>query len=126
MTTRYLVNRTLDGVNGFGSQFCKDTYTVTLAGATEATLTVPGGNVVGALRSSLVGLTRFLAVFSYEEVSEVWVANNETAAVPAGATLAASTSELNPTAKIVKAGDVISIISAGTPDVSIALYSIQD
>ena len=123
MTTEYNVNKYLQGVNGFGSLFCEDTFTVTLGAATEATLTVPGGSGDGSIGASV---NKFLAVFSYEDANEVWVANNATAAVPAGATLAASTSELNPPAKVVKTGDVISIISAGTPDVSIALYSIQE
>ena len=102
--------------------FCDDTYTTTLAGSTEATLTIPATKSVGSIG---IATNEWLAEFSYSDGAVVWVANNATAAVPAGATLAASTSELNPRYKRVKAGDIISVISAGTPSLSIALYSIQ-
>jgi len=122
MTTPYNISSVTKGVNGFGLPFCDTIYTATLGAATEATVTVPGSGSVGSL-----GVDKFIAVFSYKLFSDVWVAVNATAAVSAGATLLVSTSELNPSAKYVKAGDVIHVITAtAATDISIALYAIQE
>ena len=122
MATKYNIPSEVNGVNGFGSPYCADTYTTTLAANTVATLTVPASASMG---NALQTKKRYLAVFSYHAARNVYVAINETAAVPAGATLVASTSELNPPAKVVVEGDVISIICAtASTDVSIALYDI--
>jgi hypothetical protein len=125
MATLYNLNPSKNSVNGFGLPFCADTYTSTLAANTEATLTIPGFNATGI--PSAATYNKFIAVFSYEAAKNVYVSVNSTAAVPAGATLAASTSELNPPAKLVKKGDVIHVICAdGSTDISIALYSVQE
>lgn len=129
MTTQYNVNKYVQGVNGFGLRFCDTIYTSTLAGSTEATVTVPSLGAIGGMgKLNVAGSStqRYIAVFSYSDGAAVWVALNATAAVPAGATLASSTSELNPEAKEVKAGDVIHVISAGTPSLSISFYAIED
>lgn len=121
--TQYDINAWIKGVNGFGLPFCKTIFTSTLGAGTEATLTVPGISAVGAANSSVKA--QFVAVFGIEPAKKVYVSVNGTAAVPAGNTLLASTSELNPSAKIVKEGDVIHVISAAAADISIALYAIQ-
>jgi hypothetical protein len=123
MATQYNINDLVKGVNGFGLQFCANNYTVTLGAATEATLTVPDFTSIGTINNNTAKL---IAVFGIEPAKKVYVALNAAAAVPVGATLAASTSELNPTAKSVKAGDVIHVISAAAADVSISLYAIQE
>jgi hypothetical protein len=124
--TNYNVNDYLKGVNGFGAPFCNLIYSATLGAASEQTVTVPNTAAKGAI-SSTTTKNRFLAVFSYEAAANVWVALNATAAVPAGGTFAATTSELNPPAKVVKGGDVIHAITANAnTDVSIALYAIQE
>lgn len=125
MTTLYNVNTVFQGVNGFGSPFCDTIYTATLAAATATALTVPGKAAIG-MASAGISKNTYLAVFSYAPSAKVWVANNGTAAIPAGAAFAASTSELNPPAKIVKAGDILSMICTAGADVSIALYSTQE
>ncbi len=115
MTTPYNISSITKGVNGFGLPFCDQIYSVTLSAATEATVTVPGTGAMGSL-----GVDKFIAVFSYETNIGVWVSVNATAAVPAGATLAA-------TAKYVKAGDVIHVITAtAATDMSVAFYAIQE
>ena len=123
MTTQYNINDLVKGVNGFGLQFCKNNYTTTLGAATEATLVVPDFTSIGTIHNNTAKL---IAVFGIEAAKKVWVALNATAAVPVGGTLASSTSELNPTAKSVKAGDVIHMISAGAADVSVSFYAIQE
>jgi len=82
--------------------FSDDKYSATLATTTDTTLTVP------------VEHPKYVAIFSYEPGSTVWVANNTTAAVPAGASFAAVSSELNPVAREVAAGDVLHFISPDT------------
>ncbi len=122
MTTQYNIPSVSRGMNGFALPFSDTVYSVTLSAATEATVTVPSNGSMGS-----IGMDRFVAVFSYETNIGVWVALNATAAVPAGATFAASTSELNPSAKHVKAGDVIHMITAtAATDVSVAFYAIQE
>lgn len=122
MLTQYNVNSFTAGVNGFGAPFSKNVYTATLAMATNTTLTVPAKSSLGNLPSS--NGQKILAVFSYESGKKVYVALNQTAAVPAGAGFAASTSELLPTAKLVQAGDVINVICSAAADVSVAFYQI--
>lgn len=118
----YNVSDQVKGVNGFGTQFCTKIYSSTLGAGTEATLTVPGVNSIGSIVGS--SKAQYIAVFSYEPSKKVYVALNGTAAVPAGNTLAATTSELNPPAKTVQEGDVIHVISAAAADISIALYTL--
>ncbi len=67
-----------------------------------------------------------MAVFSYSSGANVFVALNAAAAVPAGNTFAATTSELNPNAKMVKSTDVIHFYSSGTPNITVAFYAIQE
>jgi hypothetical protein len=122
----YNINSIAKGVNGFGRKppATGYIYTITLAGATVKTLTVPSTSAMGTINSALTNV--FLALFSYEPAVEFWVAINGTAAVPAGATFAASTSELLPSAYILKAGDVIQVISTAGGDMSISFYAIPD
>lgn len=122
MATFYNINDNTHGVNGFGSPFCDTIYSATLLATTDTTLTVPGKAALGMASQS--GTNTYLAVFSY--TTNTFVALNATAAVPAGNTFAATTSELNPTCKKVKAGDVIHFYSSGTPSITVALYSVQE
>lgn len=125
MTTQYNVNTQVQGVNGYGTPFCDTVYTASIAAATATALTVPTTIAMGIPSATSVHNT-FLAVFTYAPASKVWVANNHTAAVPAGAAFAASNSELNPSAKKVKAGDVLSFICTAGADVSVAFYSTNE
>ena len=119
----YNVPDVLQGVNSYGLQMAEIKFSTTLAANTEATVTVPSGAPTGIAESS--NTHRVVAVMSYEAASNIWVAVNETAAKPVGATLAAVTSMLNPPALLVNAGDVIHIISADAgKDVGIAFYSV--
>lgn len=128
MTTNFRYDQSKNFYNDFGQQFSDTVYSVTLAASTAASFSVP--STIGAGMPSNTGVNKkFLAMFSYSAGSsyaDVFVTTNGTAAVPAGSSLAATFSELNPKAKVVNSGDVISCISAGTPSVTIALYSIRD
>jgi hypothetical protein len=101
----------------FGLTVSNLKYTATLAASTEETLTVPGTD------------PRYKLIMRAEADATVWFANNGTAAVPAGGDIEASTSEMIPVngqlCREVKAGDVLSFITAGTNiDISLVFYAI--
>lgn len=124
LPTNYIINNGIKGVNAFGAPFSTLIYNTTLAADTEATLTIPGGSALGNINASTN--PQYLAIFSYSADSTVYVANNATAAVPAGDTLEVATSIINPSARLVKAGDILSIISEDTPSISIELFYLQE
>ena len=42
MATLYNVNKNFQGINSFGTNFCDESYSATLAANTDTSLTVPG------------------------------------------------------------------------------------
>lgn len=124
MTTIYNVDEVVKGVNGFGSPFCSQIFSATLAGAMDTTVAVPTTASMGLPTAN--AHNKFIAVFSYQPALKVWVANNAVAAVPVGAGFAATTSELNPPAKYCKSGDTLHFFSTAGGDVSVAFYAILD
>lgn len=110
------MTRDINGYNGFGLPFSDTNYSATITTGTATSLTVPGNSVC----------TVFLAIFSFTPGGSVYVANNETAAIPAGGSFASTTSVLNPTARVCNAGDVLSFITADTSDdVQVSFYGLQ-
>lgn len=123
MTTKFSMTRDINGYNGFGLQFSDNNYSTTLTAATPTTITVPSNGSMGGAATYVNDY--WLALFNYTPGASVWVADNATSAVPAGATFASTTSTLNPAGRLVKGGDVLSFITAGTAvDVSVTLYSL--
>jgi hypothetical protein len=113
MSTRFGMIRDINGYNGFGLIFADDKYNTTLAAGVAQTLTIPSN------------AAKWLAILAYEPGGTVWVANNATAALPGGS-MASATSELNPTARLVKAGDVLSFITSDTTlGIGITLYILE-
>ncbi len=115
MVTPYLSQQPVDD---FGFRFSDLKYSANLAASTDTTLTIPGN------------APRYKALIKVEQNGLVWVANNETAAVPVGATFAAVSSELVNDAKSlcreVKAGDVLHFITAtANTEVSVVLYALN-
>lgn len=129
MTTQNRTQNQVGNINDFGQSFSDMIVTATLAASTDTTTTVPGGASMGS--PSAPSFNKFLAVVRVDGDAEVFIALNQTAAVPVGATFAASGSELivgaYPFAKYVKTGDVLHLITAATNvDVSIAYYALTE
>lgn len=124
MTTKFNMTRDINGYNAFGVVSSDTKYSATLAINTDTSLTVPSSMGLGG--NGFYNSTRWLAIFNFTPGAAVWVANNATAAVPAGAPFASTTSELNPAAREVKGGDVLHFIcgSAGV-SVSVVFYSLS-
>lgn len=100
------------GYNTFAPDFSDTNYTASLINGSEQTITVPSDSAA------------YIASFSYQPGTVVWVANNATAAVPAGASFASAASSLNPGARKVEAGDVLHLITAtATAEVSVTFYA---
>ncbi len=104
--------RDVQGMNAYAPVQSDLKYSATLAAGAGENLTVPSSTA------------KWIVGFSYQPGASIWVSVNGTAAVPAGGTFLASTSELNPPARTVFAGDVINMITANTTaDVGIVLYA---
>lgn len=112
-STKFSMTRDINGYNGFGLMPAYDKFSTTLLANTPQTFTVPNN------------FGRWLAIFMIEPGDSIWCALNDTAALPGGS-VAATTSELNPTAWEVLGGSTISIITADTSDyVGIKFYVLQ-
>lgn len=114
MSTILSFGRDNQGYNAYAPPTSTDKWSATITNGSETHITVPSN------------FTNWIAVFSYQPGSNVWVdLTGGTAIVPVGATLASTTSELNPGARTVKAGGLISIITDNTSvDVGVSLYAI--
>lgn len=126
MSIQYKLQKDVAGYNGWGLQFTDLKYSASLAITTDTTLTVP---LKAAMGAPLDQVNKFLAVITVEANLSVWCALNATAAVPAGSTFAATTSDLivgtQYYAREVKAGDVLHFLApvAGT-DISVLFYAL--
>lgn len=126
MATKLLMTRDINGFNAFGLKFTDTAYSATLAAATDTSLTVPDHNSIGGASYSEDAQPVLLAVFSFDPGESVWVALNQTAAVPVGASFAATGSSLLPAARQVVGGDVIHFITAAANvDVGVEFYWIN-
>lgn len=123
MTTKFIMTRDINGFNGFGINFTDTAYSATLTTSTNTTLTVP--STIGLGKQGPATVAQFLAIFTFDPGTSVWVANNATASNPVGASFAITTSELNPAARIVNGGDVLNFFTTGTNvNVSVSFYSL--
>lgn len=122
--TPFLMTRDVGGYNGFGVSFSNTKYSATLATTTATSLTVPTDGAMGGGKTQTKNW--YLAIFEYTSGSDVFVALNETAQVPAGSSFASSTSDQNPAARLVKSGDTLSFITAGTAiNVTVLFYALN-
>lgn len=114
MSTLLNFGRDVQGYNAFAPLTATDKYSATLTSGSETHITVPSN------------ASKWIAVFSYQPGTTVWVdLTGGTAAVPAGATLASTTSEMIPSARTVLAGSKISMITDSvSAEVGVVLYAI--
>jgi hypothetical protein len=107
--------RDVQGYNAYAPQLSKDMYSAAIASGASQSITVPSN------------FTNWIAVFSFQPGSDIWVSVNHTATPPAGATFASTNSMLLPAQLSVQAGNTISCFnnSGSGQDVGIALYAIS-
>jgi len=123
MATKFSMTRDINGYNGFGLVFTDTAYSATLTVSTDTTLTIPSNDSLGGASFPYDSKPRLIAIFSFDPGESVWVANGAVAAVPGGASFAATASELNPAAREVKGGDVLHFFTAtANVDVWVGLY----
>lgn len=123
MATGFEITRDINGYVAYGLKFTDIAYSCTLTASSATALTVPTISAIGGATFTGTSKPRLVAIFAYDANSSVWVANNATAANPAGASFAATTSELNPAAREVFGGDVLSFYSTGTSiNVGVSFY----
>lgn len=129
MTTQFRTFQEIKASNDFGQQYSDQIWNATLTAATNTQLTVPGGGIMGGMSSYDGSITKNKVMAVIRTTGDVWVAVNATAAVPAGSSFAAATSELVTNvldkAYQVNVGDVLNFFSktATTPSVSVAFYA---
>lgn len=113
MITMYKLQKDVAGYNGFGLPFTNTKFSATLSVTTDTSLTVPLSNAMGA---PLNTINRYLAIITVTANASVYCALNAAAAVPAGSSFAATTSDLiiggQDYAREVQAGDVLHFYSA--------------
>lgn len=113
MTTALDFARDSQSAITFAPGFTDERYSASLTTSSDTTLTVPGSGI------------NYMAIFTYESGAEVWVAVDATAAIPAGATFASSTSVQNPVARKVSSGDVLHFITSDSNiSVGVEFYAI--
>lgn len=130
----YDLNPNLEGVNGYGRQPANyngntiGIYNTLVASATDTTLTVP--NAIGAGRLTN-NIPEVLAIFSAPASANVFIAvqtatNGVTTALPnATGTFTANAAILNPTAFLLRGGDILHFYSiGGTAYISVEFYSV--
>lgn len=107
--------RDVQGFNAYAPQDASIKYSATITNGNATSITVPTSYGV------------WIAAFSTQPGGNLWVdVTGATAAIPAGATLAASTSMLNPGQRTVFSGNTISIITDDTSiDVGIELWPVS-
>lgn len=113
--TQLQFGRDAQGYNAYAPQDSSIKYSATITNGTATSITVPSSH------------TTWIAAFSIQPGANVWVDfSGATAAIPVGATLATTTSSLNPGQRTVYAKGTISIITDNTEaDVGIELWPVS-
>ncbi len=129
----YDINTNLQGVNGWGRRPANANgslvaiYNTQLAATTDKTITVPSAIGAGQLATDNPWV---LAIFSYQANATVFVANKTpangvtTAAPDTSASFVAGVSSINPSALLVRGGDVLHLYPAAQAFVSVEFYSV--
>jgi hypothetical protein len=111
MSTQFNLNRDQTGVSAYAPYFAYDNYQTILSASVAQSFTIPSNYSI------------WCAIFSFTPGASVWVAKNTTATLPGGS-FSTTLSTLNPQARYVNAGDILSFITSDTTDeVGVTLYA---
>lgn len=103
MSTLLNFGRDVQGYNAYAPQDATNKWSATLGAGVASSITIPKNYPV------------WIVAFSPQPGTDVWVDfTGATAAIPVGATLATTTSSLNPGQRTVLAGTSISVITDNT------------
>lgn len=107
--------RDVQGFNAFAPMLSDILYSGTIGSGIHQEIIVPSTN------------KNWIAIFSYQFGSDIWVAINNVASNPSGSTFSLTNSFLTPAQLKVEAGDSISCFNNNSSgqDVGIALYAIS-
>ena len=122
-------NPNLGGVNGWGRRPCNANANLIgivntkVSATTNTTTTVPSAIGNGQLANDKPWV---LAIFGYQAGATVFAAVGSTSAAPANSsgTFTAGVSSINPTALLVRGGDVLNFYPLADAFVSIEFYSV--
>lgn len=124
----YDINTNLQGVNGFGRRPANANgnaiaiVNTKVSATTNTTTTVPSAIGNGQLATDKPWV---LAIIGYQAAATVFVAVGSTSAIPnGGGTFTAGVSFINPTALLVKGGDVLNFYPLADAYVSVEYYSV--
>jgi len=114
MSTPLQFGRDAQGFNAYAPYASTNKWAATITNGSATSITVPTNH------------TLWIVSFRYYP-NDVWVdVSGATAAIPAGATLATTTAELNPASMTLVSGTKISIITGQTTaDVSIVMWPVS-
>lgn len=114
MSTLLDFGRDVQGYNAYAPQPSTNNWSATLTNGSATSITVPAN------------YPRWVVSFRYQPGTDVWVDfTGATAAIPVGATLATTTSELRPASVTLYSGTTISVITNNaTADIGISMYAI--
>jgi hypothetical protein len=115
MSTELQFGRDIQGYNSYAPFPSVNKWNATLTNGNATSITVPSNYPV------------WIVSFRYYP-NDIWVdVSGATAAIPAGNTLASTTSELNPSSLTLNAGANISVITAQTTaDISIVMWPVRN
>ena len=117
MLTKFNMVRDINGYNGFGLKFSNSQFQALVASGVESTLEVPV--------SPDATYPNLIAIFSFSPGSSVWVSLNQSATIPISGTFSQCNCELNPSARFVQTGDILSFISDdSTNEIGVSFYAI--
>ena len=100
MTTKLSITKEINGSVTFALPTSDIKFSTELAAGVAESFTVP------------VTIKKGVAIFSFEPGASVWVAINNSAVVAVPGVFIATNSELNPTVRNIKAGDVVEVITS--------------
>ena len=135
MTTNYNADRTGNGVNGWSRQFSDTVFSAVIGANTNSTIAVPLTAAMGAVTATSKNKFYALITCTPAELAthDTFVALNTAAVLPVapavGVVLNRVSSIMIPEdglCMLVKSGDVLNFISAGTPNIVVEFYAVQE